>query len=116
MRWRVGVDEKTGQPVLIKRYRLRELHGQIDELYNSGRDYLWYLDPSEESAEPSLQEMAAALEQVAHSRDQIRAAIQDYKTAIRSALTRNESVLDPDLPDALRERLFAIRGHLLGAP
>ena len=85
-------------------------------LYNSGRDYLWYLEPSEESSEPSLQEMASALEQVARSRDEIRAAIQDYKNAIRSALTRNESEFDTGLPDALRDRLFAIRGHLLGAP
>ena len=71
MRWRVGVDLKTGQHVLIKRYRTQQFRGEMDDLYKNRRDRLWYLEPSEESEEPSRQEAESALEQVAHSREQI---------------------------------------------
>ena len=114
MRWRVGVDAKTGQHILIKRYPQREYRGELDELYKSGRDYLWYLEPPEESAEPSRQEIEAALQEVAKSREEIGAAVDDFRIAIRGALNRNESELDAGLPDELREKLFAIRGHVAG--
>lgn len=115
MRWRVGVDAKTGQHILIKRYSPREYRGEMDELYGSGRDYLWYLEPLEESVAPSRQEAEAALQRVARSREEIAAAIQDFKVAVRGALNRNGSELDAGLPNELRETLFAIRGHIVGA-
>jgi hypothetical protein len=59
--------------------------------------------------------LESAWEQVALAREQIRDAAHDFQTAIRTALVRNESTLDARLPDDLREKLFAIRGHLAGA-
>jgi hypothetical protein len=115
MRWRVGVDLKTGQHVLIKRYRTRQFRGEMDDLYNASRDQLWYLEPSGESEEPSRQETESALEQVAHSREQIRAAVSNFKNTIRTARIQSENTLDAGLPDELREILFAIRGHMAGA-
>jgi hypothetical protein len=115
MRWRVGVDLKTGQHVLIKRYRTRQLRGEMDDLYNASRDQLWYLEPIEESEEPSRQERESALEQVANSREQIRAAVSNFKDTIRAVRIQSESALDVGLPDELRETLFAIRGHMAGA-
>jgi hypothetical protein len=48
-RWRVGVETKTGQHVLIKQYPTRELHGVIDELYQAiPNDYLPELESLEE--------------------------------------------------------------------
>lgn len=116
MRWRVGVDILSGQHVLIKQYRPVLLDGDVDELYQDGRDYLWYLEPSEESAEPSRQEVESAIQQVARSREEMRAAVQDFRISIRDALNRSGSALDAGLPDELRERLFAIRGHMARAP
>jgi hypothetical protein len=115
MRRRVGVDTKTSQHILIKRYRPREYHGEIEDLYKSDRDYLWSLEPLEELAEPSRQELESAWDQVALAREQIQAAVHDFQNAIRKSLVRNESALDAGLPDELREKLFAIRGHLAGA-
>jgi hypothetical protein len=114
-RWRVGVDTRTGQHVLIKRYRPRELHGDVDELYKADLDYLWYLEPPEESAEPSREEVETAIGDLARSRDKVRDAIQEFKNAIHHALSRNEMSLDAGLPDEIREMLFAIRGHIAGA-
>jgi hypothetical protein len=123
MRWRVGIDIATGAHVLIKRYRPLEHRGNLEALYN-GRDfnYLWRLEPPKQSAEPSRQEVEAALKEIARSRDDIRAALVRYQDAIRQGLARNdkvsreegESVLDDGLPADLREKLFAIRGHLAG--
>jgi len=115
MRWRVGVDLKTGQHVLIKRYRTRQLRGEMDDLYNASHDQLWYLEPLEESEEPSRQETESALEHVAHSREQIRDAVSNFKDTIRAARIQSESALDVGLPDELRETLFAIRGHMARA-
>jgi hypothetical protein len=115
MRWRVGVDTRTGQHVLIKRYRPLELHGDVEELYRADRDYLWYLEPLEESVEPSREEVESALGDLVRSREQIHDAVQEFKNAIHHALSRNETSLDAGLPDEIRERLFAIRGHIAGA-
>ena len=100
---------------MIKQYRPKELHGDIDELFRSDRDYLWYLEPLEESAEPSRQQMESAWQELARSREEIRKSVQDFKSAIRRGLARNESTLDTGLPEDIRERLFAIRGHIAGA-
>src|SRR5580704_11295565 len=89
MRWRVGVDTRTGQHTLIKRYPPRELRGRLEDLYKRwDADYLWYLEPPDESTEPSRQEVESALAQVTRSREQIRVAVQHYKNAIREALAR----------------------------
>jgi len=124
MRWRVGVDTRTGEHTLIKRYPPRELRGDLDDLYRRwDGDYLWYLEPPDDSAEPSRQEVESALAQVTRSREQIPVAAQHYKIAIRQALVRadqahaadGEAIPDSGLPEELRERLFAIRGHLARA-
>jgi hypothetical protein len=114
-RWRVGVDPKTGHHILIKRYRARELQGAIDDLYVSGSDYLWYLEPSKDSAEPSRPQVESALAQLVQAREQVLASAHEFQSAIHAAVLRNEGGLDAGLPDDLRDRLFAIRGHLAGS-
>jgi hypothetical protein len=124
MRWRVGVDTKTGQHILIKRYPPRELHGSLEDLYKRwDGHYLWYLEPPDGSTEPSRQEVESALTQATRSRELVRIAIQGYKVAVREALARadqahaaqGKAIPDSGLPDELRERLFAIRGNLARA-
>src|SRR5262249_9587109 len=68
------------------------------------------LDPPDESAEPTRQEVESALALVAESREQIRLAKVNYQHGIRELLAHTD--LDKGLPDEVRERLFAIRGHL----
>jgi hypothetical protein len=121
LRWRVGVNPRTGEHTLIKRYEPREHRGTIDELYKfQERDYLWSLEPPISSSEPSRPELESALAQVAQSREQIRLAVKDYRTTTRHALAENDAdssaALDVGLPDPLRDKLFAIRGHLAQVP
>ena len=53
-RWRVAVEAATGEHVLLKRYPPRELHGELESLYGRrDRDYIWYLEPPEDSIEPT---------------------------------------------------------------
>jgi len=124
-RWRVAVDPATGQHSLVKRYRPSKQRGDIDdpsELWD--RDYLWRLEPLEDSGEPLAVEVESALSEVAHKREQLRAAVEDYKNTVRTALARNDQlqaagnqvVPDAALAPQLREKLFAIRGHLGRAP
>jgi hypothetical protein len=117
LRWRVAVETATGEHVLLKRYSPQELHGDLEDLYNHrDRDYLWYLEPPEGSAEPTRGEMESALSGVARSREAILAAERDFRTGICEALARQEPGVDGGLPDALRQRLLAIRGHLARVP
>jgi hypothetical protein len=123
MRWRVGVEPKSGQHVLIKRYRLVERRGTLDDLYRGwDPDYLWYLEPAEDSPEPSRGDIGAALARAAAARQEIRDAIDRYALAIHQAVERNDqsraeakqAAIDGALAAGLREKLFAIRGHLAG--
>ena len=115
MRWRVGLDTKSGQHLLIKRYRPREYRAELDEVYPSDRDYLWYLEPPSEAGEPAKGEVELARDEVAQAREQVRAAAREFRGTIHQAVVRNSSQLDGGFSDELRERLFAIRGHLAGA-
>jgi hypothetical protein len=123
MRWRVGVDPKSGQHLLIKGYRLIERHGTLDDLYRRwDPDYLWYLQPAEDSPEHSRGDIEDALARAAAARRAIRDAIDRYMLAIHQAMERNDqsraeakqAAVDGALALRLREKLFAIRGHLAG--
>jgi hypothetical protein len=123
MRWRVGVDPKSGQHLLIKHYRLIERHGSLDDLYRRwDPDYLWYLEPAEDSPEYSRGDIGDALARAAAARQEIRDAIDRYMLAIHQAMERNDqsraeakqAAVDGALALRLREKLFAIRGHLAG--
>jgi len=124
-RWRVAVETATGEQVLLKRYPPRELHGTLTDLYqHRDRDYLWYLEPPEDSVEPAGDEIESALTEVAEAREAVRAAARDFKTRIGEALSRQdrlevavgEPVVDSGLPDGMRQTLFAIRAHLARVP
>lgn len=124
-RWRVSVETATGEHILLKRYPARELRGDLDVLYgHRDRDYVWYLEPPDESIEPTRNEVESALAEVARSREAVRAATRDFKTRIRETLahqdrlsdTVNEPVVDSGLPDGMRQTLFAIRAHLARVP
>ncbi len=124
-RWRVAVETATGEHILLKRYTPLELHGELEDLYNHrDRDYLWYLEPPEDSTEPTRDEVEAALAGVGRSREAIQSAAGDYKTGIREALSQQdrlhaavkEPAVDSGLPDGMREKLFAIRAHLARVP
>jgi hypothetical protein len=124
-RWRVAVEMATGEHILLKRYPPRELHGALDELYgHRDRDYIWYLEPPEDSTEPTREAIESALAEVANSREAVRTAMRNFSNATHEALVEqdrshaaaNEPPVDSGLPDALRERLFAIRAHLAHVP
>jgi hypothetical protein len=124
-RWRVAVETATGEHVLLKRYPARELHGDLDVLYeHRDRDNAWYLEPLDESTEPTRNEVESALAGVARSREAVRSATRDFKIRIRETLARqdglrdavNEPVVDSGLPDGMRQMLFAIRAHLARVP
>lgn len=121
LRWRVGVDTESGEHVLLRRYPPVEGRGELTAAYNRrDRDYLWYLEPPENSVEPTGEELAAALAGVARSREVIHAAIGDYRAGVREALAQqdrasaaaNEPTVDAGLPDEMRMRLFAMRAHV----
>jgi hypothetical protein len=118
MRWRVAVDTRTGRHILIKRYPRLEWQGLIDDFYGSfDLHHLWYIEPPADGSQPAPVQVESALTEVVNSRLEIRAATDGYRKAIRNSLARtvNELPLDPDLPQSLRETLFAIRGHLARA-
>ena len=125
LRWRVVVDTTTGQHILDKTYPPRKRPGDLEEATPGwDRDYLWLLQPPEDSTEPSRSEVEAALSEVARDRERLSSAVNEYKNRVRDALLRNDRELEaksqiaPDtaLSEPLRETLFAIRGHLGGAP
>jgi len=124
-RWAVAVDTVTGQHTLLRRYKAHEF-SEIGALYESqGREYISRVNlPGEAMKPPSIQELQAALTAMEHSREELHDAMQDFNRQIRESLARNDALLatddkaalDGELPSALREKLFAIRGHLSGTP
>lgn len=123
-RWRVAVETATGEHILLKRYPPRELTGDLEELYgHRDRDYAWYLEP-DGSTEPTRDELDSALAEVARNREAVRAAAQKFKNGIGEVLAQqdrlNASVKEPPvdggLPDAMRQRLYAIRAHMARVP
>jgi hypothetical protein len=124
-RWRVAVETATGQNILLKRYPPRELTGDLEELYgHRDRDYAWYLEPPDDSTEPTRDELDSALAEVARNREAVRAAAQKFKNGIGEVLAQqdrlNASVKEPPvdsgLPDVMRQRLYAIRAHMARVP
>jgi hypothetical protein len=116
-RWRVAVETATGEHILLKRYAPLELHGDLEDLYNHrDRDYLWYLEPPDDSIEPARDQLESALAGVARSREALRAAGRDFRNGICDALARQEAAVDAGLPDGMRQMLFAIRAHLARVP
>jgi hypothetical protein len=125
MRWAVAVNTSTGQHTLLRRYPLRELRGDFDDLYQlEDTDYVPAAPPPERSAPVSLPDLTSALNSVERSREDLRAALLGFRTQQRDALMRNDSLLaaqgqlplDDELPNELRARLFAIRSRLAGDP
>jgi hypothetical protein len=125
LRWRVAVETATGQHVLLKRYSPLELHGDLEDLYNHrDRDYLWYLEPPEGSAEPTRDQMESARAGIARAREAILSAERSFRAAICDALSQQdrlhasakEPTVDGELTDAMRQRLLAIRAHLARVP
>lgn len=122
MRWRVAVEPSTGQHILIKRYAPVEFTGFVDEFYQKNNRMLWAMEPVDDATEPARDEVESAMADVARSREAIHNAAQDFRTAIRQALlsddrmrdAANEVRLDGGLSPAIRESLFAIRGHMAG--
>jgi hypothetical protein len=121
MRWRVAVDTVTGQHTIVKTYPPRKRLGDIDDgTPPLDQDYLWRLEPAPDAIEPSRMDIEAAISEVTHQRAQLQSSVQDYKITIRHALAKNDTLLasqslvapDSGLSPQLRERLFAIRGHL----
>ncbi len=116
LRWRVAVEMATGEHILVKRYSPLELHGDLNELYNRrDRYYLWYLEPDEDTTEPTHAELVAALAGVTRSRDAVRIAADNFRNGVRDALAK-QGPLDNGLPDEMRQRLFAIRAHIAHVP
>jgi hypothetical protein len=120
-RWRVAVETATGQHVLLKRYPPRELTGDLEELYgHRDRDYAWYLEPADDSTEPTRDALDSALAEVARNREAVRAAAQTFRNGIGEALAQQdrlnasikEPTVDRGLPDGMRQRLYAIRAHM----
>ena len=113
-RWRVAVENATGQHVMVRRYNPIERQGSLDNLYaHRDRDALWYLEPGADATEPGAGQLDAAIDQVSHSREAIRSAARDFKTAVREALAKQPE-LDGGMPNDLRETIFAIRAHMAG--
>ncbi len=116
LRWRVAVETATGQHVLLKRYSSVELHGDLNDLYDRrDRYYLWYLEPDEDAAEPTHEELEAALAGVTRARAAVRIAADDFRNGVREALAKQEP-LDSGLPDDMRQKLFAIRAQIARVP
>lgn len=121
LRWRVAVEPVSGEHILVMHYAPREMHGSLEELYGDReRDYLWYLEPEEDGKAPTQEEMGTALASVAHARDAIHAAADKYRNGVREALLRQDRkheaarvpAVDSDLPEEMRQKLFAIRAQI----
>lgn len=72
---------------------------------------------------PLTNELISTVESAEHSRAELEEAVLEFRRQIRDALAGNDALLlaqeklalDGELPKDLREKLFAIRGHLGGA-
>lgn len=124
LRRAVAVNTKTGQHTLLRRYDTREFQGDFDSLYQSEEsDYISSAELTEKPAPPSMQELKSAAASAEGARKELSDAVLDFRQQIRDSLTRNDAslaaqdklALDDELPNDLRENLFAIRGHLAGA-
>ena len=122
-RWAVAVNTGTGQHTLLRRYPIREFHGEMDDSYQAyGRDFLSRVKLPESSEPPSMPEITSALADTVRARQELNGAIQHFKTRIRDAMARNDELLaaqdklplDDELPLNVRATLFAIRGHIAG--
>ena len=114
LRWRVAVETRTGQHIMIKRYAPVELQGSLDDLYNHrDRGALWYLEAADDSVEPASDQLEAALDQVGRARETVRTAAQSFRNIVHDALARQPE-LDGGMSDSLRETMFAIRAHIAG--
>jgi hypothetical protein len=130
LRWAVAVNTTTGQHTLLRRYEPREFQGDFDGLYElQGNDYISKVNLPAEPAPtesalpptiPSTKGLLSAVESAQRSRAELQDALLKFRTQTRDALTGNDALLsarsklalDDELPGDLRERLFAIRGHL----
>ncbi len=122
-RWAVAVNTSTGDHTLLRRYDLREYRGELDEVYDSfGHEPVLPVDTDRNTGPPSSAELLAAVTQVTLAREQLRNVLADFRRLITVDLARsdaglaaqNKLALDDDLPNQLRESLFAIRGRLAG--
>ena len=105
-RWAVAVNTATGQHTLLHRYLAREFADELDEVYRSyGHDSYW------RAKLPEISDIAAATADAVKAREELTIAVAGFRTEMRKGLAD----LDADLPDALRQSLFAIRGHLAHA-
>lgn len=124
LRRAVAVNTKTGQHTLLRRYDTREFQGDFDNLYRSQQsDYIANAELADKPAPPSMQELKSAAASAERARKELSDAVLDFRQQIRDNLTRNDALLaaqdklalDDEMPNDLRENLFAIRGHLAGA-
>jgi hypothetical protein len=127
LRWAVAVDTTTGQHTLLRRYLPREFQGDVDDLYDSqGSEYVSNVSnvrlPADQTS-PSTKGLLSAVDSAERSRAELQQAVLAFRRQERDALAandallsaRNKPALDDDLPQDLREKLFAIRGHIAGA-
>jgi hypothetical protein len=123
LRWAVAADTTTGQHTLLRRYEPREFQGDVEGLYKlQGSDYISEANLPVERALPSTRGLVSAVESAERSRVELQQAVLDFRRLIRDALAGNDVLLsapgkmalDDELPADLREKLFAIRGHLAG--
>ena len=124
LRRAVAVNTKTGQHTLLRRYDTREFQGDFDNVYQfQESDYIASAELTERPAPASMQELKSAAALAERSRKELSDAVTDFKQQIRDNLTDNDAslsaqnklALDDELPNDLRENLFAIRGHVAGA-
>lgn len=128
-RWAVAVDTATGQHTLLRHYETHQFREELESVYQSqGRDYPFQaklpgqVKLPEMSISRSLPEVSAATDEAANAREALNDAVASYKKEIREALAQNDAslaaqdqpALDDELPDGVRENLFAIRAHLAG--
>ena len=124
MRWAVAVDTTTGQHTLLRRYEPREFQGDVDGLYEGqGSDYVSNVKLPVAPALFTTKELLSAVESAERSRAELQQAVLEFRRQVREALAGNDALLsaedklplDDDLVKDLREKLFAIRGHIAGA-
>jgi len=123
MRWAVAVNTTTGQHSMLRRYESLKFTGDLGALYRLQKsDDVQNVEIPDRSSPPSMQELTSAVLSVDRSREELHDAILEFKRQVRDALRRSDALLashektplDDDIENDLREKLFAIRGHLAG--